>query len=76
MSSVMFSVVLFVCLWATLKLETDCDEILLGGGEGPGWQKEVKEKERIKIIRGGTVWTTRNWTPELVTPEKGNVLWM
>ena len=37
MSSVMFSVVLFVCLWVTLELETDCDEILLGGGEGPGW---------------------------------------
>ena len=33
-----------------------------------------RKQERIKTIRGGTVWTTRNWAPELVTPEKGNVL--
>ena len=53
MSSIMFSVVLFVCLWATLKLETDCDEILLGGGEGPGWQKEVKENRENKDYTRG-----------------------
>ena len=31
--------------------------------------------ERIKTIRGGTVWT-RNWMPKMVTPEKGNILCM
>ena len=38
-------------------------------------RRKVKENRKNKDYRGGTV-STRNWTPKMVTPEKGNILCM
>ena len=32
-------------------------------------KKESKKNGRIKTIPGGSIWTSRNWMTEMVTPE-------